>query len=82
MKTFLLYIYTITGILLLSNCKTSDKNTEQTIFQGKVERDQISVVTKIPGRIKETLIHEGEQVKEGQTLFVLKLYHQNPFLNI
>ncbi|WP_313384351.1 HlyD family secretion protein [Chishuiella sp.] len=73
MKTILPYIYTITGILLLSNCKSSDTTTEQSIFQGKVERDQISVVTKIPGRIKESLIHEGDQVKEGQTLFILEL---------
>ena len=75
MKIILPYIYALSGVLLLSNCKSSDnkKNEEQTIFQGKIERDQISVVTKIPGKIEQILVKEGDEVQEGQTLFVLKL---------
>ena len=75
MKIILPYIYALSGVLLLSNCKSSDnkKTEEQTIFQGKIERDQISVVTKIPGKIEQILVKEGDEVQEGQTLFVLKL---------
>ena len=30
-------------------------------------------MTKIPGKIEQILVKEGEEVQEGQTLFVLKL---------
>lgn len=76
MKNTLYYIFALTGILLYTNCKSSEKENkkdEQTIFQGKIERDQISVVTKIPGKIDQILVHEGDEVKKGETLFVLQL---------
>ncbi|WP_313376043.1 HlyD family secretion protein [Chishuiella sp.] len=73
MKTITPILYALVATITLSNCKSSDSINEQNIFQGKVERDQVSVVTKITGRIKENLVHEGDQVKEGQTLFVLEL---------
>ncbi|WP_413531837.1 HlyD family secretion protein [Empedobacter brevis] len=76
MKNTLSYIFALSGLLLFTNCKSSDKENkkeEQTIFQGKIERDQISVVSKIPGKIDQILVHEGDKVEKGQTLFVLQL---------
>lgn len=76
MKNTLSYIFALSGLIFITNCKSSDKENkkeQQTIFQGKIERDQISVVTKIPGKIDQILVHEGDEVKKGQTLFVLQL---------
>ena len=76
MKFILPYLYALGGVLLLTNCNSSDKTNQkddQFIFQGKIERDPISVVTKIPGKIEQILINEGDEVKQGQTLFILQL---------
>lgn len=64
------------SLLAITSCNSENKNeikAEQTVFQGKIERDQISVVTKIPGKIHQILVHEGDEVKQGQTLFILEL---------
>ncbi|WP_310994296.1 HlyD family secretion protein [Aequorivita marina] len=42
-------------------------------FMGKIERDQISVVTKVPGTIDSILITEGANIKKGDTLAVLDI---------
>lgn len=42
-------------------------------FMGKIERDPISVVTKVPGTVQEIRVHQGEQVKKGDTLAVLEI---------
>src|SRR5699024_2724179 len=42
-------------------------------FMGKIERDPISVVTKVPGTVEEIRVHQGEQVKKGDTLAVLEI---------
>jgi HlyD family secretion protein len=66
----------ILSTLTFLNCKSEDKkesNKEETIFKGKIERDQISVVTKVPGKIQQILANEGDEVKAGETLFVLQL---------
>ncbi|WP_322970505.1 HlyD family secretion protein [Faecalibacter sp. LW9] len=76
MKNTLYYIFALSGLILFTNCKSTDKENkkeEQTVFQGKIERDQISVVTKIPGKIDQILVNEGDEVKKGQTLFILQL---------
>ena len=42
-------------------------------FLGKIERDQISVVTKVPGTVAEILVFEGDHVKKGDTLAILDM---------
>lgn len=54
---------------LVSSCK---KEAFQEV-QGKIERDQIAVVSKLPGRILEIYVHEGNQVKKGDTLALLDI---------
>lgn len=65
-------------VLLVSffqiGCNSKKENTEEQLqFQGKIERDQISVVSKIPGKVQQILVNEGEEVKQGQTLFILEI---------
>lgn len=42
-------------------------------FMGKIERDQISVVTKVPGTMHKILVNEGDLVKKGDTLAILDI---------
>ena len=61
----------ILGLLLvLASC--SDKKIDPA-FMGKIEREQISVVTKVPGNIEEILVSRGDFVKEGDTLAILDI---------
>jgi HlyD family secretion protein len=43
------------------------------VIQGKIEREQIGIVSKIPGKIIEIRIQEGDFVKKGDTLAVLDI---------
>lgn len=54
---------------LISSCKKETNN----LVQGKIERDQISVVSKLPGRILEIYVQEGNQVKKGDTLALIDI---------
>lgn len=57
-------------LLVLASC--SDKKIDPA-FMGKIEREQISVVTKVPGNIEEILVSRGDFVKEGDTLAILDI---------
>ncbi len=41
-------------------------------FTGEIEATQIDIASKIPGRIDSLLIKEGDRVKKGQVLAVIK----------
>ncbi|UAY55013.1 HlyD family secretion protein [Arachidicoccus terrestris] len=58
-------------VLSILSCNNQPEMT-QTI-QGKVERDEIAVVGKVPGRIDRLLVREGDHVKRGDTLAVLDI---------
>lgn len=57
-------------LLVLASC--SDNKIDPA-FMGKIEREQISVVTKVPGNIEEILVSRGDFVKEGDTLAILDI---------
>lgn len=42
-------------------------------FMGKIERTQISVVTKVPGNVEKILVSKGDLVKKGDTLAILDI---------
>lgn len=54
-------------IMIFASC--SNKRDKQII--GKIERDQIAVSSKIPGRVIAFYVQEGDYVKEGDTLALL-----------
>lgn len=43
------------------------------VIQGKIEREQIGIVSKIPGKIIEIRIQEGDFVRKGDTLAILDI---------
>ena len=48
-------------------------NQPETFYlQGQVEAKQINVAPKVPGRVKEVLVEEGQKVKKGQLLLALE----------
>ncbi len=57
-------------LLILISC---NKKKIDPAFMGKIERDQISVVTKVPGNVEKILVLEGDRVKKGDTLIVLDI---------
>lgn len=62
----LLFLLSVLGF---ASCQsTIDKPIE-----GKIKRNTISVTGKIPGRVHEIRVHEGEFVKAGDTLAILSL---------
>jgi HlyD family secretion protein len=61
-------------ILFLTLIAISCKNPkEDTLIQGKVENEQIAVVSKIPGKIIKILVKEGDFVQKGDTLAILDI---------
>lgn len=58
------------ALLLCSSCNRP-KNKE--VLQGKVENEQIAIVSKVPGKIIRLLIKEGDVVQKGDTLAILDI---------
>ncbi len=63
--------YLIVFLLFCMSCQRGpvDKHT----VEGKVERDQITVVTKVPGKVERILVAEGDLVQAGDTLAILDI---------
>lgn len=62
--------YTLGLLVVMQSC--SSEKAEKKI-EGKIEREQLSVTTKIPGKIQRILVEEGQFVHKGDTLIVLEL---------
>ena len=63
--------FLLLGILLvLASC---GKEKIDPAYMGKIERDQISIVTKVPGTVSELLVADGDNVKQGDTLAILDI---------
>lgn len=62
--------FLLLGIAItIMSCSTPNEN----VLQGKVERNYVSVVGKIPGRLAEIRVSEGDFVKKGDTLAILDI---------
>lgn len=65
-------IYMYLGVvLLLSSCGGSKKVDAD--YFGKIEREQISVVTKVPGKVEKFLINQGDIIRKGDTIAILEI---------
>jgi HlyD family secretion protein len=62
--------YTLGFLVMMQSC-SSEKVDKK--IEGKIEREQLSVTTKIPGKIQKILVEEGQFVQKGDTLIVLEL---------
>lgn len=49
------------------------KKNKAVILEGKIEREQLSVVSKLAGKIRQVNITEGDTVNAGDTLIILEL---------
>ena len=50
-----------------------EKKINKNQIQGKIENEQIAVVSKIPGKIIKIFVKEGDLVKKGDTLAILDI---------
>ena len=66
MKKIYLLLVTVISVIGCSKPKTE-------VIQGKIEREQIGIVSKIPGKIIEIRIQEGDFVRKGDTLAILDI---------
>lgn len=66
----------VSGIIVmgLSSCGSDQTITE---YRGKVKFETISVSSKVPGRISEIYVEEGETVQKGDTLALLDIPEVN-----
>lgn len=64
--------YICAALVVLQSCSSKDAN-KQIKLEGKIERDQLAVTTKIPGKIQKILVEEGQHVQRGDTLLILEL---------
>ncbi len=63
----------ILGILAVLQSCSGNSNKEHRALEGKIEREQLSVTTKVPGKIQEIRVEEGQFVQKGDTLLILEL---------
>ena len=52
MKRYISFLPSLVLVLAFGACKNENKNSDH-IIEGKIERDQLSVVTKVPGKIEK-----------------------------
>ncbi len=64
------HILLATVSFLLFSCKNAPYKDA---LQGKTEREQIGVVSKLPGKIIAIYVQEGEMVRAGDTLAILDI---------
>jgi len=64
-------LYTLSTLFLLQSC--SNHAGDRKKLEGKIEREQLSVTTKIPGKVQRILVEEGRYVQKGDTLLILEL---------
>lgn len=64
--------YIICIAFFIQGC-SSGSTKQRKSLEGKIERDQIAVTTKIPGKVQRILVGEGQMVHKGDTLIILEL---------
>jgi HlyD family secretion protein len=62
---------TLLGWLLLLGCNDQQNTAKQTIT-GLMDVYEVDVATKVPGRIKEMLVKEGDTVEKNQLLLTIE----------
>jgi len=76
-KGYKIVLAVLAAALILTGCSTSaDSNGKENIFgtseglvyQGTIEAKEVSINSKIPGRILKILVEEGAEVKAGDVL--------------
>jgi len=71
----------ITLLVITSLFVGCEKNINKGQIQGKIENEQIAVVSKIPGKIIKIFVKEGDWVHKGDTLAILDIPEVNAKIN-
>ncbi len=72
-KLYMSNMKNLYGILSLSIFVSCADQVKEKPIEGKVEREQVTVVTKVPGKIARILVEEGDFVRAGDTLAILNI---------
>ena len=64
---------TLLSFLTLLLCASCNQSKNKELLQGKVEKEQIAIVSKVPGKIIRLLVKEGDLVQKGDTLAILDI---------
>lgn len=64
-------IYLLGVAVVLHGCGNSSSSPKS--LEGKIEKEQIAVTTKVPGKVEEIRVKTGQFVHKGDTLIVLEL---------
>lgn len=64
---------TAIALLSLAILSCGARKNKNTVLDGKIERDQLSIVSKLAGKISQVNIQEGDDVAAGDTLLLLEL---------
>lgn len=68
-KTGIIISLGILAVVIFATTSGAFSNSEDLTFTGKVEARELDVRNKIPGRISEVLVSQGEDVEAGQILY-------------
>lgn len=66
MKRVIVFFAVISLVGSMTACKLMEAPPE--VLQGQVEVKRVNVSSKVPGRVEELLVYEGEEVEEGQAV--------------
>ncbi|OHX65212.1 HlyD family secretion protein [Flammeovirga pacifica] len=61
------------GSLIMIAFGCSEAPKQDNLYKGKLKREVVYVASKVPGRVLEMKVEEGQQVKEGDTLCIIDL---------
>ncbi len=64
-------LWLLASMIMSTACQSSE--TRPVVLTGLVEAKEIDVASKLPGRITEVVVEEGDDVQEGQVLVRLEL---------
>jgi multidrug resistance efflux pump len=75
-KTLLIGMVALAAIGAAATIKyfTSRAATDRIVLSGNIEADEIHVGSKVGGRIREVLVREGQEVKQGDPLIRFEAY--------
>ncbi|MEH0156702.1 biotin/lipoyl-binding protein [Limibacter armeniacum] len=65
--------YTAALVLIGLAACSQPKTTMENVLKGKLKREALSVASKVPGRIVEIRVNEGQNVKAGDTLAIISV---------
>lgn len=66
----LLFVLIVLGVAAIGYFTIGEEQKDESI-QGQVEVEEYRVSFKLPGRVKQIFVHEGDQIKAGAKLAVL-----------